>query len=139
MGLSSEEVPSENFQSPDQRLKGPTSRMVWGFLRRRRRAPSVAADISGNYRRHNKNIIHFEGKQAKLGIIFLKFCCLFVCNGENLEVKANRVLHFQYVVTFIFRRTEEEDGRVEEAEEAEEVISYHMGLWILHIRDTFAD
>ena len=78
-------------------------------------------------------------KESKLGIIFLKSCCLFVCNGENLEVKANRVLHFQYVVTFIFRRTEEEDGRVDEAEEAEEVISYHMGFWILHIRDTFAD
>ena len=30
--------------------------MVWGFLRRRRRAPSVAADISGNYRRCPGNI-----------------------------------------------------------------------------------
>ena len=34
---------------------------------------------------------------------------------------------------------EEEDHDEERAEEAEEVISYHMGFWILHIRDTFAD
>ena len=44
----------KNFQSPAGR--GRKARMVWGFLRRRRRAPLVAADISGNYRRHYQNI-----------------------------------------------------------------------------------
>ena len=43
----------KNFQSPTAR--GQKARMVWGFLRRRRRAPLVAADISGNYRRHYQN------------------------------------------------------------------------------------